>query len=527
MFSTYLNEVMVAIVYLTQLLHRQSQQRPDSIMTVSDGRQRTVREVIERVARFAGALQSLGVARGDRVGILALNSDTFHEYLFAVPWADAVVAPVNTRWSAAEIIYSLRDAQINVLLVDDVFWPMVSELRAGYPELATIIFCGTSEAPGETLRYEQLLLENQPIPDARRGDEETFGIFYTGGTTGEPKGVMLSHTNILVSAMGSLASTEAVTQAGTSMVVAPMFHMAAIAHWTMSLLKDSTLLLVPAFDPQQVVQLIDQHRVTDALLVSTMLQHVVAAAMAAASELPSFARLLYGASPMPPALLDRVRQAFPQLKLTQAFGMTELSPVATLLADRDHDNPEVKNSCGRAPVNCEIRVVDWEGNDAPSGTIGEVVCRGSNVMLGYWNKPEVTAEALRDGWMHTGDLGYLTKDGFLFVVDRLKDMIISGGENIYSVEVENALSRHPAVAMAAVVGIPDQKWGESVHAAVVLRPGATVSTAELIAHCRELIAGYKVPRSIEFLTELPISGAGKILKREIRAEMQSSRNTDD
>ncbi|AJT43017.1 fatty-acid--CoA ligase [Psychromicrobium lacuslunae] len=514
-------------MYLTQLLHRQAQQRPDSVMTISAGVERTVREVADRVARFAGALQSLGVVEGDRVGMLALNSDIYHEYLLAVPWAGAVVAPVNTRWSAKEMIYSLQDAQIKVLLVDDAFAAMVPELRQGYPELSAIIYCGEAEPPPGTPRYQDLLQQHEPVPDARRGDEQVFGIFYTGGTTGEPKGVMLSHNNILVSAMGSLASTEAVSEAGTSMVVAPMFHMAAIAHWTMSLLKNSTLLLVPAFEPAKVVKLIDEHQVTDALLVPTMLQHLVAAAVAAQSKLSSFTRLLYGASPMPPVLLERIRDTFPGLKLTQAFGMTELSPVATLLADQDHAKAEVKNSCGRAPVNCEIRVVDWQGQDAAPGEIGEVICRGSNVMLGYWNKPEVTADAIRDGWMHTGDLGYLTQDGYLFVVDRLKDMIISGGENIYSVEVENALSQHPAVAMVAVIGLPDQQWGERVHAAVVLRAGATVSAEELIASCRKLIAGYKIPRSIDFLAELPISGAGKILKREIRAGHQSGRDGEN
>ncbi|MBQ1445544.1 MAG: long-chain-fatty-acid--CoA ligase [Renibacterium sp.] len=509
-------------MYLTQLLHRQFQQHPDAPMTIDSGHERSVRQVLDRVARCAGALRSLGVASGDRVGMLALNSEVYHEYLLAVPWADAVVAPVNTRWSPAEIIYSLRDAQIRVLLVDAAFAPMVPALRQGYPELDTVIFCSSGEAPEGALDYETLLLEADPIEDARRGGADIFGIFYTGGTTGEPKGVMLSHANILISTMGTLASTEAVSDGGKAMIVAPMFHMAAVAHWTMCLMKSSTLLFVPAFEPTAVVELIDEHQVSDALLVPTMLQYVVAAAAATGRGLPSFRRLLYGASPMPPALLDRAREAFPGLKLVQAFGMTELSPVATLLDDQDHGDPEIRYSCGKAPVNCEVRVVGWEGEELPSGEVGEIVCRGGNVMLGYWNKPEATAEALRDGWMHTGDLGYLTPHGYLFVVDRLKDMIISGGENIYSVEVENALSKHPAVAMAAVVGVPDEKWVETVHAAVVLRPGASVTAEELLASCRELIAGYKLPRSIEFRTELPVSGAGKILKREIRAQYRVS-----
>lgn len=503
-------------MYLTQLLHGQFQQHPESKMTVYAGKERSVREVVERVSRFAGVLRSLGVARGDRVGILALNSDVFHEYLLAVPWADAVVAPVNTRWSSAEIIYSLRDAQVNILVVDDAFANLVPILQAEYPDLATIIFCGSGDAPAHSLDYEQLIRSTEPVDDARRGDDEMYGIFYTGGTTGEPKGVMLSHANILISAMGTLATAEAINQDGMLMLVAPMFHLAAIAHWSMSLMKSSTLLFVPTFDPAAVVKLIDTYQVSDALLVPTMLQFLVAEATASGSELRSFTRLMYGASPMPPVLLDRIRAAFPQLKLLQAFGMTELSPVATVLDDKAHQNSEARYSCGRAPAHCEVRIVGWDDADLPLGEVGEVVCRGGNVMLGYWNKPEITADALRNGWMHAGDLGYLTSEGYLFVVDRLKDMIISGAENIYSIEVENALAKHPAVVMAAVVGAPDEKWGESVHAAVVLREGATVTEEELVASCRELIAGYKVPRSIELVTALPISAAGKILKRDIR-----------
>jgi acyl-CoA synthetase (AMP-forming)/AMP-acid ligase II len=247
-----------------------------------------------------------------------------------------------------------------------------------------------------------------------------------------------------------------------------------------------------------------------------MIQMLVDDPGVADTDMSSLLHLVYGASPISEAVLERARKVFPAAGFTQAYGMTELSPCATLLTPADHDNPALHRSAGRAAPHVEVRIVDPNDMEVPRGEVGEVIVRGDNVMLGYWNRPEDTAAAVRDGWMHTGDGGRMDENGYLFIVDRIKDMIITGGENVYSAEVENALAGHPAVAACAVIGVPDPDWGERVHAVVVLLPGQQATAEDVRAHCKTLIAGYKAPRSVDFVDALPMSGAGKILKRDLR-----------
>ncbi|MBJ8340196.1 long-chain-fatty-acid--CoA ligase [Antrihabitans sp. YC3-6] len=505
-------------MYLTQSLHRNVQQQPDRPATIFGDRTRTFAESADRIARLAGALSSLGVAHGDRVGILALNSDRYHEYLFAVPWIGAAVNPVNIRWSPAEISYSLVESDTRILFVDDTFAPMIPALRQQFPGLATIVFCGEGAVPDGALSYEDLVSGNDPIEDTRTGDGELVGVFYTGGTTGHPKGVMLSHTNLLTSAIGSLASGQFISASGRLLHAAPMFHLADIASWTAGNLVGSTHVIVPMFTPAGVMKAIAEHAATDALLVPTMIQMLVDDPAIADFDLSSLDHLVYGASPISVALLERARKVFPSAGFTQAYGMTELSPVATLLQPEDHDNPALRRAAGRAAPHVEVKIVDPDDNEVDRGAVGEVVVRGDSVMLGYWNRPADTAAAIRDGWMHTGDGGRMDENGYVFIVDRIKDMIITGGENVYSAEVENALAGHPAVASCAVIGVPDAEWGERVHAVVVLLPETSATEEEIRAHCKSLIAGYKSPRSVEFVEALPMSGAGKILKRELRKQ---------
>ena len=507
-------------MYLTQALHRATQQHPERIAVQFGARRRTFRELSRRVSKLAGALQRLGMQAGDRVAMLSLNSDRYLEYQMAVPWGGGVLNPCNTRWSAAEILYSLDDSGSTILLVDETFRALAETFRGQSSSLREIIYCGDGAASADMHGYESLLAEAEPIPDALRRGEDLAGIFYTGGTTGFPKGVMLSHTNMCSSGLALRAEGLAAPDC-TYLHAAPMFHLAdmgmAMAHW----IEGNTHSVVPAFNPELVLDTLEHDRVTHVLLVPTMIQMLVDhPAMQKQRDLRALQTIIYGASPISEAVLDRAMAALPGVSFVQAYGMTELSPLATVNPARFHTAEGRKlgklRSAGRAGFCTEVRVVDAQGAEVPRGTVGEVAVRGPNVMQGYWNKPELTAQAVRDGWMHTGDGAYMDEDGFIFVVDRLKDMIISGGENVYSGEVENALAQHPAVQACAVIGIPSAQWGETVHAVVVRKPEQEASAEALIAHCKTLIASYKCPRSVDFIDALPLSGAGKVLKAQLR-----------
>lgn len=502
-------------MYLTQGLHRALQATPDAVATVFGDRERTFREHIDRIARLAGGLQKLGVERSGRVAILSLNSDRYAEYLLAVPWADAVLNPVNIRWSPKEIAYSINDSGTEVLLVDDAFAPAVDALRAACPGVHTYIHCGEGETPEGMVSYEELVATTDPVPDARRSGEELAGIFYTGGTTGFPKGVMLSHRNMVTSALGTVATGELLSGNARFLHAAPMFHLADLAAWAGQVLLGGPHIMIPFFEPVAMLKAIEKHRPTDVLVVPTMLQLLVDHPAVADHDLSSMRRILYGGSPIGEGLAKRTLSMFPGVRMTQAYGMTEASPVAALLLPDDHHGKTLRSG-GRAAPHSEIQVVDLDGAPVPTGTVGEICVRGGHIMMGYWEKPTETAEVLVDGWLHTGDLGYLDENGFVYLVDRLKDMIVTGGENVYSAEVESALSTHPEVAQSAVIGLPHPQWGEAVHAIVVRKEGSAVTVEQIRDYCREHIAGYKVPRSVEFVTELPMSGAGKILKRELR-----------
>ncbi len=503
-------------MYLTQGLHRSVQQTPEAPSTVFGQRTRTFVETADRVARFAGALRALGVGSGDRVAILGMNSDRYSEALLAIAWADAVFVPANIRWAAAEISYSLVECDAKVLIVDDAFQGMVPALREAHSGLATVIYFGEGEPPDGMLGFEDLVAQTDPVDDARRGGDQLAGIYYTGGTTGNPKGVMLSHANLLTSALGSAATGHFCEPGGRLLHAAPMFHLADGAAWAAQTALGGTHVMVPAFDPVAVLSAFSEHQITTTLLVPTMIGMLVNHPDAGSYDLSSLRHMIYGASPISEPVLEKAMKLFPNAGFVQAYGMTELSPVATLLLPEDHHDPAHRRAAGKAAPHAEVRIVDEHDNEVPRGTVGEVVCRGGHVMLGYWNQPEATAAAVRDGWMHTGDGGYMDDDGYVYIVDRIKDMIVSGGENVYSVEVEKVVAQHPAVESCAVIGVPDDDLGERVHAVVVLRPGEQTTAEELREFCKQHIAGYKAPRSAEFVDALPLSGAGKILKRELR-----------
>ncbi|MGY1620234.1 long-chain-fatty-acid--CoA ligase [Geodermatophilus sp. SYSU D00691] len=502
-------------MYLTQGLHRSVQQHPHEVATVCGERTRTQAESVDRIARLAAGLRSLGLAEGDRAAILSLNSDRFHEFLGATLWAGGVVVPVNIRWSVPEIADSLVEVDARILVVDDFFAGYLDALRAAHRRLQHVVHAGDGAAPDGTLSFEELVAGSEPVEDVRRGGAELAGIFYTGGTTGRSKGVMLSHGNLLTSSFGVLA-VEQYGKGGVGLHAAPMFHLAAFSAWVGGVVVGGTQVMIPFFEPVAVLTAVQQHRTTDLLLVPTMIQMVVDHPQLDDFDTTSVRRVLYGASPMSDALLGRATKAWPNARFLQAYGMTELAPVATLLTPEDHEDPRHRRSVGRATPHAEVRIVGPDDVELPRGEVGQIVVRGGNVMLGYWNRPDETAQALRGGWMHTGDGGRMDDEGYVYITDRLKDMIISGGENVYSVEVEDVLGQHPAVATCAVIGVPDETWGERVHAVVVPAAGAAVTLEELRAFCAGRIAGYKTPRSMETVEQLPLSAAGKVLKRELR-----------
>lgn len=504
-------------MYLTQALHRAVQQTPDLAATVFGDRVRTWADSADRAARLAGAFRGLGVQSGDRVALLAQNGDAYHDFLFAVPWADAVAVPVNTRWSVHEIAFSLEDAGAVVLVVDDAFLDMVDELRVLAPMVRAYIHTGERARPDGVFGFEEIIAAHDPIEDARRGGDALAAIYYTGGTTGTPKGVMLSHANLMAAALGALATGQFLAPRGRLLHSAPMFHLADGSGWVARNVVGGTHVILSGFTPESVAEAVERYQITDMFLAPTMIQMLVDSPAADQHDLSSLKHLLYGASPISQAVLERAMRLLPQAKLLQAYGMTELAPTTTVLTAEEHLDPALLRSAGRAVPIAEVKIVDACDNEVSRGTVGEVVASGPHVMLGYWNRPEETAAALRGGWMHTGDGGYMDDNGYLFIVDRIKDMIVTGGENVYSAEVENALARHPSVATCAVIGVPDADWGERVHAVVVLQDGATASAQELRDHCGALIARYKAPRTVDFVDALPLTAAAKVSKVDLRA----------
>ena len=516
------------MMQITQLLRAAARCAPGRTATEHLGRRQDWRTFEARVARLAGALAGLGLKAGDRVAVLALNGDRYLETLFACPWGGFVVVPINTRLAPGEIEFWLADSECSALLVDENFFAVVAALAPNLPHLKHLIFMGEGAAPAGTQDYETLVATADPAPDAGASGDDLAALFYTGGTTGRSKGVMLSHRNIVANAL----NTAPALGQGDDLVylhAAPMFHVADNAVNFVVTAQGGSHLFMPRFEPGAFLKIVADKGVTATLIVPTMINMVVNHPEVETTNTSTLKRMLYGASPMPEAVIRRAFAALPHTRFVQAYGQSEAAPCMTFLMDDWHvlEGPRAAKlkSAGRAAMGCEVIVMGPDEREAARGEVGEICGRGDNVMMGYWRQPELTAKALRGGWLHTGDGGMMDEDGFVFVVDRMKDMIVSGGENVYSAEVEQALYKHAAVAECAVIGVPDPKWGEAVRAIVRLKPGQAATEADLLAHCHGLIAGYKCPRGVTFRQEtLPLSGAGKILKTELRKPFWEGRD---
>jgi acyl-CoA synthetase (AMP-forming)/AMP-acid ligase II len=471
-----------------------------------------------RVLRLASALRKeLGVEPGDRVAVMSLNSGAFEEIYHAGLLGAAVVNPLNLRFAPRELAHVLSDSATKVVFVDVWFAGVIDQVRAASGvQTVVLIGAGADTAPHDHL-YEDLVAAGEEVVPEEPEEDDAALLMYTGGTTGLPKGVLLTQRNLLLTAY-HIAMTVRIERDESYLVQVPMFHAASMGAIIAVPITGGSLVTVPVFDPAAVMTACETYSCGNTIMVPTMLAMTFAHPEYRPERLSSLQRLTYGASPMPRPVLDRLRADQPQLELYQGYGMTESAALVSVLMPEDHLREDKLASAGRPVYGTVISIQDPTGTPLPVGEVGEVCLRGGQFMREYWRRPEETAEAFRDGWYHSGDAGRLDEEGFLFLVDRTKDMIVTGGENVYSTEVEQALASHPAVAQVAVIGIPHDVYGEAVHAVVVLAPEQSASEADLIAHAKGHIAGYKVPKSVAFRDEpLPLSGAMKVLKRELRA----------
>jgi long-chain acyl-CoA synthetase len=491
---------------------------------VVDGALRwTYRELHRRVAALDAALDDLGLARGDVVAVLGANSAAHLVAWLAVPRSGRVLCELNVRLAPPELAFIAADADARALLVDEAHLDAGLALAAECERIEHVVHLGPGATPPGARSFADLTAGPGRAPTAV-DPEQVAGIFYTGRTTGLPKGAQLTHRNLVANAKHALIALGYGAH-DSYLHAAPMFHIAdANANLALTWVGGRHV-IVPAFDPATWLRTVESERVTQAVLVPAMVAAIVEDPALADHDLSSLAQIAYAGAPMPEELLLRAMDAI-ACDWCQCYGMTEAAPLVTQLTPAEHRRGgELLRSAGRPIVGVEAEVRRPDGRRAEPGETGEIWVRGPNVMAGYRNRPDETAQALDgDGWYRSGDAAYADAGGYLHVVDRVKDMIVSGGENVYSREVENAIHRHPAVLECAVFAVPDARWGERVHAAIVLRSGARADEREIVEHCRALIAGYKLPRSIDFHDgPLPKSGAGKILKRALREPYWAAR----
>jgi long-chain acyl-CoA synthetase len=473
----------------------------DRTAVISEGREFSFRELHSRCCRLVAVLKSKGAEPGDRIAILSANTNHHIESYVAIPAAGFVIVPLNTRHAEPELRYALEDAGARILLTD--------RDPGGLREIVDTVVMIPDEFDA--------LLEDADEAELGVGitEDSLAGLFYTGGTTGASKGVMLTHRNLIANTFHFMTMAPPTTDT-VFLVMAPLFHAAGSNGVLGGIWSGACQIQLKVFDPATALDLIEKHKVTHTLGVPTMIAAISELQHAEPRDVSSLHVVAHGGSPIATEVVRRAAEAFPTAEFVHVYGMTEASPLVTgLRNEQDLLDVDRSRSCGQSLIGVQVKIIDEAGKEMPVGEVGELAASGPNIMKGYWRKPEQTAEVLRDGWYRSGDMGYMDDEGFVFLVDRAKDMIVSGGENVYCSEVEEALYKHPAVLEAAVFGVPDEAWGEAVHAVVV--PRESVTPEELIEFCRELIAGYKLPKAITLSDEeLPKSGPGKILKRELR-----------
>ena len=478
-------------------------------------------QLLERTDRLANGLLDLGLRPGDRLGLYLFNSSQAYEALLAGARSGLVFVPLNFMLSGQELATIIRHAGVRAVVTEPDLFHILAPVLPELPALEHII--GLEELPATSVAYEDLI-QHAPAtpPDVSVRADDLFGLMYTSGTTGLPKGVMLTHRNITAHAEHMVRDYQ-IGEPSRGFIALPYFVGASLNGIGLPCIaQGGTVIMLRRFTPEIFVDAIAVERITHVQVVPTLLVRLLESAALSAADTSSLEVFGYGSAPMP---VDRLKQALSHFGpiFAQMYGLTETCAMATCLRREDHllDGPEAirLGSCGRVVEGVEVRLVDAAGNPVQTGEVGEVVIRGPTLMLGYWDMPELSAEAMRDGWFHSGDLAYQDEEGYIFLTDRKKDMIISGGFNVYPKEVEEVLYTHPAVFECAVIGVSDPDWGEAVRAIVALRPGTTATEKELLDFCREHLSNFKRPKSVGFVEEIPRNPSGKVLKRVLREEV--------
>ncbi len=506
----------MSITNVAAIVRTHGAERPDRTAIVYEERTITWLELDQRSNAVAAGLTAAGVGAQDRIARIDKNDPSYFEMLFGSAKVNAVTVDVNYRLAPPEMVQIVNDSQAKVLFVGPDFIPVLDKIEPELTTVTKIVVLGESASHDS---YEAWLGSNVGAADpgvVAEGSDVALQL-YTSGTTGLPKGVMLTHDN-LFGFVNEVAPSWGFTGDSVSIVVMPLFHIAGSGWSIASMVMAAKCVLLREVDPTLILKKIEDEKVTHAIFVPAVLQFLLMMPTLPTTDLSTMELIAYGASPITEKVLRGSMEAF-GCKFVQVYGLTETTGAIVQLDAEDHDpdkRPELLRSCGKPYPWVQVRVVDEEGKDLSANEVGELWIKSKQVMKGYWNKPEETAAALTDdGWFKTGDAGYV-KDGYLYLHDRVKDMIVSGGENVYPAEVENALMGHPEVADVGVVGIPDERWGEAVHAVVVKAEGTDPTPESLIAFAREHLAGFKCPKSISFVEALPRNPSGKILKRELR-----------